>query len=123
MQDIDRISELDIKQVVTLADIIRLQQEAKKVYIGASIRSYIIDILGKLRRHPDLSLGPSPRGGIALFRGARGLASTQGRDFILPDDVKKLLVPTLSSRLRITAEALMVTTEKLTKRGFTTNTH
>jgi Mg-chelatase subunit ChlI len=84
-----------------------LQQEVKKVYIADSIRSYIIDILDSLRHHQDLSLGPSPRGGIALFRGSRALAFIQGRDFVIPDDVKNLLIPALSHRLRITAEAEM----------------
>ena len=107
LRDIDLISEPHISSVATPADIIQLQQEVKKVYITDSIRSYIIDILDSLRHHPDLSVGPSPRGGIALFKGSRGLAFIQGRDFVIPDDVKGLLMPTLSHRLRISAEAEM----------------
>ena len=107
LRDIDKISEPHISSVATPNDIIQLQQEVKKVYIADSIRSYIIDILDSLRRHPDLSLGPSPRGGIALFRGSRALAFIQGRDFVIPDDVKRLFIPALSHRLRISAEAEM----------------
>ena len=107
LRDIDQISAPHVSSVAMPADIIQLQQEVKKVYITDSIRSYIIDILDSLRRHPDLSLGPSPRGGIALFKGSRALAFIQGRDFVIPDDVKGLLIPALSHRLRINAEAEM----------------
>ena len=107
LRDIDEISEPNISPVATSNDIIQLQQEVKKVYIADSIRAYIIDILSSLRCHQDLSLGPSPRAGIALFRGSRTLAFIQGRDFVIPDDVKRLLMPVLSHRLRITAEAEM----------------
>ena len=107
LRDIDQISAPHVSSVATPNDIIQLQQEVKKVYITDSIRSYIIDILDSLRHHPDLSLGPSPRGGIALFKGSRALAFIQGRDFVIPDDVKGLLIPALSHRLRINAEAEM----------------
>ncbi len=107
LRDIDEISEPHISTVATTSNIIQLQQEVKKVHIADSIRHYIIDILDRLRHHPDLSLGPSPRGGIALFRGSRVLAFTQGRDFVIPDDVKSLLIPALFHRCRITAEAEM----------------
>ncbi len=107
LRDIDKISEPHISSVATPADIIQLQQKVKKVYIADSIRSYIIEILNRLRRHQDLSLGPSPRGGIALFKGSRALAFIRGRDFVIPDDVKWLLIPSLSHRLRISAEAEM----------------
>ena len=107
LRDIDKISEPHISSVVTPADIIQLQKEVKKVYIADSIRSYIIEILNRLRRHQDLSLSPSPRGSIALFKGSRALAFIQGRDFVIPDDVKRLFIPALSHRLRISAEAEM----------------
>jgi len=107
LRDIDTISEPNISSVATPDDIIQLQQEVKKIYVADNIRHYIIDILDSLRHHQDLSLGPSPRSGIALFRGSRALAFTQGRDFVIPDDVKRLLIPALSHRLRISAEAEM----------------
>jgi len=104
---IDQISESHVSSVATPADIIQLQQEVKKVHIADSICSYIIDILDSLRHHQDLLRGPSPRAGIALFKGSRALAFIQERDFVIPDDVKKLLIPALSHRLRISAEAEM----------------
>lgn len=107
LQDIDEISEPHISPVATPDDIIQLQQEVKKIYIDESIRHYIIAILDRLRHHQDLSLGPSPRGAIALLKGSRALAFVQGRDFVIPDDVKRLLLPALSHRVRISAEAEM----------------
>ena len=107
LRDIDQISEPQVSSVATLNDIIQLQQEVKKEYIADSIRSYIIDILDSLRHHQDVLLGPSPRGGIALFRGSRTLAFIRGRDFVIPDDVKNLLIPALSHRLQMSAEAEM----------------
>ena len=107
LQDIDTILEPSISAVATPEAIIKLQQEVKKVYISGNIQRYIIRLIDGLRNYPDVSPGPSPRGGIALFRGARALAFIQGRDFVIPDDVKQLLIPVISHRLRITAEAEM----------------
>ena len=107
LQNIDEISEPHISSVATPADIILLQQEVRKVYVADSIRQYIIDIANSLRHHQDLLPGPSPRGSIALFEGSRALAFVQGRDFVIPDDVKRLLIPALGHRLRISAEAEM----------------
>ena len=107
LQYIDIISESNISPVATRDDILQLQQEVKKVYIADSVRHYIIDILEHLRHHQDVLVGPSPRGGIALFRGARALAFNQKRDFVIPDDVKRLFIPALSHRLQISAEAEM----------------
>ena len=115
LRDIDRISGQHVSSIATPADIIQLQEEVKKVHIADSIRSYIIDILDGLRHYSDLSLGPSPRGGIALFKGSRARAFVQARDFVIPDDVKALLIPALSHRLHLSAEAEMenVTVESI----------
>ena len=107
LENIDQISEQHVSSVVTLDDIIQLQQEVKEVHVADSIRQYIIDILNSLRNHQDLLSGPSPRGGIALLSGARTFAFMQGRDFAIPDDVKKFLLPALCHRLRISTEAEM----------------
>ena len=107
LRDIDEISDPHVSSVATPADIIQLQQEVKKVHFADGIRHYIIDILDGLRHHPDIPLGPSTRGGIALLSGSRALAFIQGRDFVIPDDVKKLFIPALSHRLRISVDAEM----------------
>jgi len=107
LRDINQISTADVSPVATLTDIIQLQQDVKNIHVSDSVRHYIVAILDRLRQHEDLLLGPSPRGSIALLRGARALAYTQGRDFVIPDDVKRLLVPALCHRLRISTEAEM----------------
>ncbi|MFC2002715.1 AAA family ATPase [Chloroflexota bacterium] len=107
LRDIDRISAPHVSLVTASADIILLQQEVKKVHVADNIRQYIIAILDNSRHQQDLLIGPSPRGGVALFKGSKALAFIQGRDFVIPDDVKRLLVPTLHHRLQISAEAEM----------------
>ena len=107
LQDIDAISEPHISAVTTPGDTVQLQQEVKKVHLADSVRRYILDIVDSLRNHQDVQLGPSTRAGIALFTGSRALAFVQGRDFVIPDDVKRLLIPALSHRLQISAEAEM----------------
>jgi MoxR-like ATPase len=107
LKDIDAISEPHISAVTTPGDIIQLQQKVKKIHVADSVRRYILDIVNSLRNHQDIRLGPSTRAGITLFTGARALAFIQGREFVIPDDVKRLLIPALSHRLRINAEAEM----------------
>jgi len=107
LRDIDIISEPHISAVTTPGDIIQLQQEVKRVHVSDIIRRYILDIVDSLRQHQDVQLSPSTRAGISLFTGARALAFVHGRDFVIPDDVKGLIMPALSHRIRITAEAEM----------------
>ena len=109
LRDIDAITEPHISTVTTPADIVQLQQEVKKVHIADNVRRYILDIIDKLRHHQDIQMGPSTRAGIALFKGARALAFLHEREFVIPDDVKRLLIPALSHRIRINAEAEMET--------------
>jgi MoxR-like ATPase len=107
LKDIDAISEPQTKAVTKPDDIIRLQQEVKQVRVADSVRRYIIDIVDKLRHHPDILIGPSTRANITLYNAARARAYLQERDFVIPDDVKALLIPALSHRLQVSPEAEM----------------
>lgn len=107
LKDIDYISEPDVTPVTTPADILRLQQEVRKVYVAGSVRRYVLDIIDSLRHHHDVLSGISTRASIALFKGSRALAFMRERDFVIPDDVKELLVPALSHRVKVTSEAEM----------------
>lgn len=107
LRDIDAITEPHIEAVTTPAEIVRLQQDVKKVHVADSIRRYILEIIDNLRRHQDVVLGLSTRAGIALLKGARARAFVQERDFVIPDDVKSVLVPALSHRLQVSPEAEM----------------
>jgi MoxR-like ATPase len=107
LRDIDIITEQAITAVTMPEEIVSLQQEVRKVYIADSIRHYILEIIDNLRHHQDTLMGLSTRAGIALLKGARARAFVQERDFVIPDDVKTLLVPALSHRLQISPEAEM----------------
>ena len=96
-----------LKSVTNADDIIALQEAARQIYVDDLIKEYIVTINEKTRGHPDLSLGSSPRGSLALFRGAQAMALIEGRDFALPDDVKELAVPMLSHRIIVSAAARM----------------
>jgi MoxR-like ATPase len=97
---------IETLQAVTAAEeIIELQEASKQVYMDDLIKSYIVAITHATRDHPDISLGSSPRGSLALSRGAQALALIRGRDFVLPDDVKELASPVISHRIILSATA------------------
>ncbi|MFH0913757.1 MAG: MoxR family ATPase [Chloroflexota bacterium] len=109
----ERASPLERLTAVTSApEIMSLKREAQEVYVEASVRHYILDIIGKTRRHPSISLGGSPRASLALYRASQALALIRGRDFVLPDDVKHLAAPVLGHRLILSTEAYLHNTSK-----------
>mgnify|MGYP001188766314 FL=1 len=94
-----------IEQVVPLADLLAAQEALKDVYVDKLIKQYIVDMVHQTRRHPDIYLGASPRGSLALYRTGQAWAAVQGRDFVLPDDIKHLAIPTLAHRLIVSPAA------------------
>jgi MoxR-like ATPase len=90
-----------IHQVVSVQELLSAQQAARHVYLAPEIKRYIIDLVGATRRHPDVYLGASPRGALALYRTAQALAASVGRDYVLPDDIKALAEVTLAHRIII----------------------
>lgn len=93
----DPLEELD--SVVTLEDVMRMQQDRKDIIISEPVRRYIIDIVRATRAHAAVQYGASPRGSLGLMRAGQALAALRGRDYTLPDDVKLLALPVLSHRL------------------------
>lgn len=91
------INSLD--QVVSNDELTAAQEEVKKVYAAKSVKTYMVELTRQTRQHPDVYLGASPRGSLALYHTAQARAAIHGRDYILPDDVKALLQPTLSHRV------------------------
>ena len=77
----------------------------KTVYVDEQVKNYIVTLAASTREHPDVYLGASPRGSLALFKTARAFAAAQGRDYVIPDDVKALAVSTLAHRLIISPSA------------------
>ena len=80
-------------------DVLAAQEAAGAIYVEASVREYIVALVNETRHHPDVYLGASPRGSLAIHSLARARAALDGRDFVLPDDVKAVAIPALSHRL------------------------
>jgi MoxR-like ATPase len=94
-----------IGQAVSAEELIEAQQRIRNVYISDLIKEYIISLVRATRRHPDVYLGASPRGSIALYKTGQALAAILGRDYVTPDDVKALAMVTLAHRLIISPSA------------------
>jgi MoxR-like ATPase len=75
--------------------------------VAPTIRRYIVDMVEATRRHSDVYLGASPRASIMILRAARAMAAAEERDFVTPDDVKSLALPSLAHRIIVTADAVM----------------
>ena len=87
------------------------QAAVRQIYVDDLIKEYIVELATATRRHPDIYLGVSPRGSLALFRGTRAYAALRGREFVTPDDVKALLESTFSHRLIISPSARIKSVE------------
>lgn len=96
---------LDLGPVVETAEVKEMIGWATEVTISEAIMLYIIDLVDATRRDPALQLGASTRASLALMRAGRVLAASQGRDDVLPDDVKALVAPVLAHRLILTPDA------------------
>jgi MoxR-like ATPase len=123
----DRASERDILRrgapeaaataELSAEDVLHLQAEAESVNVDDALVDYILSIVEKTRSHESLSLGVSPRGTQALYRATQALALCEGRDYAIPDDVKRLAVPVLAHRVVInTRVALAQRTTELAER-------
>ena len=96
-----------LQQVVRVEDLVRAQAAVKDVHVAPPVKEYIVSLVEATRLHDDVYLGASPRGSLALYNTARAWAALQGRDFVLPDDVKDLAEPTLAHRVIVTPAARM----------------
>ena len=99
------ISDIKINKVVSPSQIIKMQEAIKKVYIDKDLQNYIVKIVQTTRSEPRVEVGVSPRGSIALFKLSKAHAAFHGRDYVVPDDVKNVVIPALSHRLILKAEA------------------
>lgn len=88
-----------LESVVDVEQVRELQHAARQVEVEDSVNDYILDIVEATRQHADLQLGVSTRGALTLYRAAQSLALTEGRDFVVPDDIKRLAIPVLAHRV------------------------
>ena len=79
-----------LQPVMTVDDVLKLQAEAAKVTVEDSVADYVLALVEASRRAPGVDIGVSPRGGLALFRSSQARAMIEGRDYVLPDDVKAM---------------------------------
>ena len=97
----------ELEPVADPAEIVRMQEVRKSIRLSDPVREYIADLVRATRGHASLYLGASPRGALALMRAGQAYAALQGRDYVLPDDVKGLAVPVLAHRLILKEEELL----------------
>jgi MoxR-like ATPase len=95
----------DLQPVAKAEDILAAQTAIRDIHLDDKVRTYILQIVHGSREHEDVLLGGSPRASIALFRTAQALAAIGGRDFVLPDDVKRMAHPVLAHRLILKPES------------------
>jgi MoxR-like ATPase len=102
-QFIHPVNQID--QVVTVEELLEVQEAIKSVYADELIKEYIVSLVDASRHHPDVYLGASPRGSLALFKASQARAAILDRDYVIPDDVKALAETTLAHRLIISPAA------------------
>jgi len=94
-----------LKPVITSKELVACQQAVREVYIDPKVREYLLQIVHDSREHDDLALGGSPRASIALFRAAQAMAAIRGRNFVQPDDVKRIVSPVMNHRVILKPES------------------
>jgi MoxR-like ATPase len=95
----------EIGQVVDVEELLEAQETVKDIYIDDSVKEYIVAVVGETRKHPDVYLGASPRGSLALYKTGQARVAILGRDYVIPDDIKALAQVTLAHRLIISPSA------------------
>jgi MoxR-like ATPase len=89
----------EIDEVVSVEELTAVQEAVKDIYVSPAVKRYIVDLATQTREHNEVYLGASPRGSLALYRTGQARACMHGRDYVLPDDIKALAVPTLAHRV------------------------
>ena len=95
----------ELKAVTTAEEIAQMQERRRQVRVEDSLRSYVVQVARATRKHAEIELGASPRATLALFQAAQAWAAIQGRDYIIPDDVKFLAPHVLTHRMMISPQA------------------
>ena len=96
---------MKLEKVISGSSLLVLHKQVWDVHVDETLQEYVVTLAAATRNHPDLALGVSPRGSLALFKAAQALAAVRGRDHVIPDDVKYLVPVTLAHRLIVTPEA------------------
>ena len=107
----------DLQPVANARQVLEIQEEVKRIKVAEAIKEYIAEIAALTREHNDLTLGASPRGALALMRASQAFAMLDDRDYVIPDDVQKMVIPVLAHRLILKPEARLkeMTVERVLK--------
>jgi MoxR-like ATPase len=97
----------DLQEVLSLDELREMQKSVREVYVDPVVADYIVRLVSATRTHPDVYLGASPRGSLALYRTGQALAALSGRDYVIPDDIKALAESALAHRLIIKTSSSM----------------
>ncbi|HEX3492709.1 MAG TPA: MoxR family ATPase [Streptosporangiaceae bacterium] len=102
---LDRKTErTELREVVDAAELLTMRESLEDVEVSPDVLDYVVSIVGATREHPQIQVGASPRGGLALVQLARGQALLRQRDYVIPDDVKTIAVPALAHRITLRPE-------------------
>ena len=102
---LDRKTErTELREVVDAAELLTMRDSLEDVEVSPDVLDYVVSIVGATRDHPQIQVGASPRGGLALVQLARGQALLRQRDYVIPDDVKSIAVPALAHRITLRPE-------------------
>jgi MoxR-like ATPase len=94
-----------LQPVVSVDELVACQKAVREVYVDDKVRRYLMQIVHDTRAHDDIGLGGSPRASLALFRTSQAMAALRGRNYVLPDDVKKVAPPALTHRIILKPES------------------
>jgi MoxR-like ATPase len=97
----------DLGEVLSVDELRRLQLGVREVYVDPAVAAYIVRLVNASRTHPDVYLGASPRGSLALYRAGQAIAALAGRDYVIPDDIKATAEQALAHRLIIKTSSSM----------------
>lgn len=99
----------EVKPVISPAELVEIQRAVESIRVDDSLVDYILAIVEQTREHDQLALGVSPRGAQGLYRAAQALALIEGRDYVLPDDIKRLAVPVFAHRVVLNQRSTLIT--------------
>jgi MoxR-like ATPase len=102
-----RQEKIDLQPVIDADQLLQMQSTVEQVHASEAMEYYIVSLAAATRHHPQVQVGASPRGSLALYQLARAHAMVQARDFVLPDDVKVMAIPALAHRLLLKPELWM----------------
>ncbi|MBU0490945.1 MAG: MoxR family ATPase [Chloroflexi bacterium] len=106
-----------LEQVISAEELMQIQDEVRDIFIDDQIKTYIVDLVDATRHHGDVYLGASPRGSLALYKTGQALAAIEGRDYVIPDDIKALAEMTLAHRLIVSPSARLKSVDSRTVVG------